>query len=519
MSALVERTLTGAVLIAVVLILRSLLCDRLPKWTFRALWSIALLHLLLPILPHSPLSLYNLGDWLMGRMQTEAVLFERAGKVIGLAVIPGELTAALPQVSAEKAWLFGLWLTGALFCAAFFLLSHVHSCRRFWDNTPIVHPYGQRWAANHPRIMLQQSRAISSPLAYGLLHPTILLPADFDWQEEEIADCVLLHEVLHLRRGDLWLKAGLVLAACLYWHSPFSWIMLCYANRDIELACDEAVLTQLGFENRRSYAMMLIRMEEQKSGRQMLASGFAKNALEARITAIMKAKKHTGTVILLSVLLCLCVITGFAANGEEDRLEEKTIQTLQENQSDESIDIGAQLQTVIKPEAEPELEPEKEPFEAEPEGKPSYDPEAESVPATWIWPVPVSNNITGHFGARIHPVTGEKMVYDHITIAAEKDILAAQSGKVMEVFFDSYSGNTVAIEHIGYVTMYGHLAEVNVRVGQYVEGGAIIGTAGKTGQATGNCLAFWVSQNGTTVDPLKFYSIEPKITTGEEIGK
>ena len=60
MSALFQRSLTGGLLIAVILLLRKLLQDRLPKGTFRALWIIALFHLLLPKLPTSPLSLYNL---------------------------------------------------------------------------------------------------------------------------------------------------------------------------------------------------------------------------------------------------------------------------------------------------------------------------------------------------------------------------------------------------------------------------------------------------------------------------
>ena len=55
MSGLLHRSLTGAVLILLVLALRSLCSERLPKRTFRALWSIALLHLLLPKLPHSPM--------------------------------------------------------------------------------------------------------------------------------------------------------------------------------------------------------------------------------------------------------------------------------------------------------------------------------------------------------------------------------------------------------------------------------------------------------------------------------
>lgn len=527
MSGLLHRSLTGAVLILLVLALRSLCSERLPKRTFRALWSIALLHLLLPKLPHSPLSLYNMGEWLMGRLHTGGGADLRAGEIRGFAVNRLAGMQSLPSQPAAKEihWLLLLWVAGAALCALWFVIGGLRTARRFRDGQPVCADYAVRWYAADSarrRIRLRESSHIATPLAYGMLRPTILLPEGFDAREEEMVACVLLHEEMHLRRGDLWLKVGLVLAACLYWFSPLSWVMLRAANRDIELACDEAVLAHMGLQHRSAYAMALIRMEARKSEGQILASGFAGSALEARITAIMKAKKTTKTAVAAAIVLCLCVTAGFAATGDPlvESVEVSVEAQNAENIKKETIDIDAQLQAVIPPAEEPELEPECEPEEEpelEPEEKPAYDPEAEPEPEVWYWPVPVSNNITGRFGVRAHPVTGEKMVYDHITIAAEKDILAAQDGKVMEVFFDSYSGNTVVIEHIGYVTMYGHLAEVDVRVGQYVEGGMPIGTAGRTGQATGNCLAFWVSQNGTTVDPLQFYNIEPKFTTGKEI--
>jgi len=506
MSGLIARALTGAVLIFVILALRGLLHAKLPKRTFRALWIIALLHLLLPRLPYSPLSLYNLGEWLGSG---DAVpVSAQAGKILGLPVVPGEENAMLP-IAHDTSMLPLLWAVGVLLCAAWFLLAYVRTCRRFRDAEPVSHAFAEQWQVRRP-IRLRQSGEITAPLAYGLLRPTILLPSVMERQDADTLRWVLLHEQLHLCRGDLWLKAGLAAAASIYWFSPLSWLMLHMANRDIELACDEAVLARLGEARRRDYAMALIRMEECRAVWAPLASGFAQSALEARITAIMKAKKITKTAWAVAIVLCLCVTIGLAATGEgtreEYRPEEKIAHEPQEGHTDEAVDIDAQLQTIIEP------EPEKETM-----GKPTYDPEAEPAPEVWYWPVPSSNNITCRFGARIHPVTGEKMIYDHITIAAEKDILAAQSGKVMDVFFDSYSGNTVVIEHIGYVTMYGHLAEVDVRVGQYVEGGAVIGTAGRTGQATGDCLAFWVSKNGTTVDPLQFYNIEPKFTTGKAV--
>ncbi len=522
MSALFVRSLTGGILIAVILLLRVLLHERLPKETFRILWMIALCHLLLPKLPSSPLSIYSLGTGVIGALKAGAEEIGAGVAIQGLPVLPGQWSnGAMQSGEAKISLVFWIWLSGMLLCAAWFLIGYLRLIRKIRLAKPVPEEIAQKWSGEcgcrYP-IKLLQSSAVQVPLACGYFWPTILLPAHMDWSDRETLNCVLLHEKSHLQRGDLWLKAGMAIGACIYWFAPWVWLMLHTAEQDIELACDHAVLHRLGQDKRHSYAMALIRMEEQKSFRSTLASGFAGNALEARIIAIMKPAKITKAVLIAAVALCLCVTIGFAAAGETLEAQGEIVDPVK-SEPGEKVDIGKQAIIKAASEEMPELEPEEEPLEAEPEVKPPYDSEAGSISEVWVWPVPSSNNITGRFGERTHPVTKEKMVYDHITIAAAKDILAAQSGKVLDVFFDSYSGNTIVIEHEDYVTMYGHLAEVTVRVDQHVEGGEVIGTAGRTGMATGDCLAFWVSRNGTMVDPMQFYKIEPKFISGSEIAE
>lgn len=63
-------------------------------------------------------------------------------------------------------------------------------------------------------------------------------------------------------------------------------------NRDIELACDESVIRQFGEKSKSAYSLMLINMEATKSGLLPFCNSFSKNAIEERITAIMKTKKQ-----------------------------------------------------------------------------------------------------------------------------------------------------------------------------------------------------------------------------------
>ena len=170
------------------------------------------------------------------------------------------------------------------------------------------------------RVALRQSDRVAAPLTYGLLHPVILLPRDFDPSDGERLDYVLEHELVHIRRLDGLTKLVLAAAACVHWFNPLAWSMLVLANRDIELRCDEAVVARFGRDKRSAYAMTLIAMEEQKSGLGPFASAFSKNAIEERIRAIMKMKKRSLAAILAAVVLVCCVSVAFATSAAERKI-------------------------------------------------------------------------------------------------------------------------------------------------------------------------------------------------------
>jgi len=83
------------------------------------------------------------------------------------------------------------------------------------------------------------------------------------------------------------------------------------------------------------------------------------------------------------------------------------------------------------------------------------------------------------------------------------NILAADNGVVVAAGYDGSYGNKIVINHNnGYTTLYGHLSQINVSVGQVVQQGTVIGIMGSTGVSTGTHLHFEVEQNGTLVNPL-----------------
>lgn len=128
-----------------------------------------------------------------------------------------------------------------------------------------------------------------------------------------------------------------------------------------------------------------------------------------------------------------------------------------------------------------------------------------------LWPVPNSNRVTSDYGYRSAPVSGASTFHQGIDIGvgnlsrADRDVVAALAGTVMETGYSKSGGNYIYIDHgNGLVTKYLHAYKVYVKEGQYVERGEEIMEAGTTGYSSGPHLHFGVWVNGVSVDPLKY---------------
>ena len=177
----------------------------------------------------------------------------------------------------------------------------------------------------------------SAPLTYGIIHPVILLPKTLIQENQEQINFVLIHEYMHIRCLDALKKLILVIVCCIHWFNPLVWVMSMLANRDIELACDQNVVKYLGQEKRSAYALTLIYMEEQRNVRLTWGSSFSKNAMEERIVAIMREKKDSLIIGVLSGVLSAGLVLAFttSAISARDRAREYSY-----IEADEAVESG-----------------------------------------------------------------------------------------------------------------------------------------------------------------------------------
>lgn len=323
----------GTVIILLIVVLRAVLINRLPKKTFLILWWIALIRLLVPFSIKSVTSIYSLLQSIYSDINPVRTAQTTTFLPIhgNMPEIANGLSEAMVQRTESISILSVIWLAGLLLCFGFFAVSYIKCYREFRFSLPVENDILEAWKEKHPlkrSLSIRQTETIAAPLSYGVIRPVILMPKNTEWKNIYQLRYVLEHEYVHIRRLDMLTKLIMIAAVCIHWFNPLVWVMYILFNRDLELSCDETVVRRFGMDIKSVYATALISMEEKKSGLTPLCNSFSKNAIEERIRAIMKIKKTSKFAVMISAVLVICVTGGFATSASS--LEKRT-ETAQEN--------------------------------------------------------------------------------------------------------------------------------------------------------------------------------------------
>lgn len=307
MLSLVEMSIYGGIMIIVILLLRKFAKDKLSKIIFAYLWIAASIRLILPFRINFEGSIYQMVDTINPIRMNQTGLIN---------------TNILSEVSTKKEILFNLnqiiWIIGVIAVAFYFIYSHLKSRFNYTVSLPVENSFIKEYLENNRLrrpIQVRYSDRIGSPLTTGILWPVILLPKSIDWQNKQALSFILAHEIAHIRNFDILKKWALAALASLHWFNPLVWMMYVAANHDIELVCDELVVTQYGHQYRKDYAMTLVEMEERRGQFAPLTSGFSKSSLHQRVVAILKMKHFGKLSFGVGVGIVLVITMMFATNA------------------------------------------------------------------------------------------------------------------------------------------------------------------------------------------------------------
>jgi len=208
-----------------------------------------------------------------------------------------------------------IWLLGAAGSLALMVTRHALFLRtvRRWQK-PVTNPdmlaaleTEKRRLKIRKRVELMLCPTVNSPMMIGLYRPRLLLP-DEDLTSDELP-LVFRHELTHLGRHDLWVKAILLLARSLHWFNPAVYALAHTLGFWQESSCDEAVTATETQDGKQFYSETIIRViRRQTRMRSTVTTSFygGKNGMKRRIIAILKSgSKRAGVAICLATLVAV----------------------------------------------------------------------------------------------------------------------------------------------------------------------------------------------------------------------
>lgn len=306
---LVNMSIAAGWLVIVVLLLRPVL-KKVPKWTYVLLWGVVAVRLICPFSIKSALSLIPSAETIpldIGMDTSPAI--HSGVSAINSAVNPVLSQSNTPAVGASvnplqitTAVFAAIWLLGACAMLIYAAASYLR-LRRMTADAVLL------------RDNIFQSGRISSPFVLGIIKPRIYLPFGLEGQTLEH---VVAHERTHIRRRDHWWKPLGFLLLAVYWFNLLMWaafIMLC---RDIELACDEKVIKELGSEQRADYSQALLSCSVSRRSIAACPLAFGEVGVKKRIKTVLNYKKPTFWAIALAVAICAAAALCFLTDPDKD---------------------------------------------------------------------------------------------------------------------------------------------------------------------------------------------------------
>ncbi|MDX3900941.1 MAG: M56 family metallopeptidase [Sphingobium sp.] len=296
-----ETLLASTLLMALVMLLRRPVTRWLGAGAAYMLWALPLARLALPPLP---------------RGVAPATPLQAAVDQSGLATVLTLPAATAPAVGAATAfpWVelaIGAWMLGVGLFIAFHLFAYIRF-RRLILRDAI--PMGREG-----RISIVASPKATGPLAFGVLHPHVAVPLDFearfDAQERAMA---LAHECAHHQRGDLLANMIALGMLALHWCNPIAWIAWNSYRADQELACDARVLARHGRDNAHAYGRAILKAA---SGRRVAAACHL-NRLDTLKGRLKMLSTHTDSLHRISwgmAAVALVTAAGLALTASGSR--------------------------------------------------------------------------------------------------------------------------------------------------------------------------------------------------------
>lgn len=357
--SILNISIMGTITAAFLLLVKWIFKDRLSSTWHYYIWVILIIRLIIPVFPESPFSLFNLTEMLQQELDEKGM----ATNLMINDFFPGNsvakinnngsndsekdynvnntyandsissnpynpFTNATPHASiAQKTGpnkaiylLSIIWLLGTIGLLAYTCVCNIHINQMIKKclistnavNSRILNIFNacKTYLSINGTVTPLIYDGFGSPCVYGLIKPKLLVPKILaENMDERGMRYIFLHELMHLKRKDLYLNAVLIVLKAVYWFNPLFWYCFSAMHSDCEVSCDESVMLRLENKEWIEYGKTILEASRYCSG--LKPSYFVvgvtnkKSNTERRILKVINFKRPSFLLTSLAVVVAL----------------------------------------------------------------------------------------------------------------------------------------------------------------------------------------------------------------------
>jgi len=327
---IVQLSFMGSIIVACILLSKIIVKDRIGVKFQYAIWFILILRLLLPFAPSSNLSVYNYVPTYVSADETREMNISPASPQIddGNTAITGKMTSIslgktnhksldvinLVRTAIPYIWILGVCIIGlAMFINNALFLRRIRKSHCIKDQYVLSILNDCKNLMNMPKdISLVEADIVNTPCVLKFIKPIIIIPKKFLDEGNLIhLKYVLLHELAHIKRKDIFVNYLVSFLCIIYWFNPLIWYGFHKMREDRELCCDSLALSVLKDEEVISYGFTIIKLAEISFRAPYLPSVAGiinnKSKIERRIRMIKIFKKSSYRLSLIAITVLLII--------------------------------------------------------------------------------------------------------------------------------------------------------------------------------------------------------------------
>lgn len=325
MKLILSMTFTGSIISFFLFMTKPVIKDKLPKSFQYYMWFSVVIALLLPVsiiivipvsnhllVPMKPMC--DITQWITDSISKKPINF-----VFTTQNVNEQNIHQITYFPSTAIVLFILWQLGMILVLGFNIICYASYVRRLNKHNICVNRQEIELLNNLSErkntLRLYKNPIVKTPILIGFFHPAIILP-DKKYEDIRLRN-ILMHEITHMKRHDIFVKWLLIFVGAIHWFNPLVYFVRREMNKACELACDESVIKGLDISEMQQYGDTLIAVAADSIRKMPLFITMFENKenLKERLDAIMKHKKYSRRIVIAASLflaIIVCALFGLS---------------------------------------------------------------------------------------------------------------------------------------------------------------------------------------------------------------